>query len=182
MTAITQAILNTPPWVWLLFAFLMFLGIRALKPSTTSLPRLAILPAVFFVWGVSGVVAAYGIRPLSIIAWLAAFVIGVGCGTLLARATTLEADRTNGLVRIAGGPSDAHPHPRDLRGQVCLRLPARDAASVVRGGTLVDVGDCPVGRSLRHVHGPSCRTLASLSFGPAGGFDGYLSHERSAQA
>jgi hypothetical protein len=105
MTALTQAILNTPPWVWLLFAFLMFLGVRALKPSTTSLPRLAILPAVFFVWGVYGVIAAYGVHASSIAAWLAAFVIGVGCGTLLARTTTLEADRTNGRVRVAGGPS-----------------------------------------------------------------------------
>ena len=96
---------GTPLWVWALFAFLVFLGLRAFRTSTTSLPRLAILPGVFFVWGIYGVVAAFGATPSHLGVWLAAFVVGIGCGTLLARATTLEADRANGLVRIAGGPS-----------------------------------------------------------------------------
>jgi hypothetical protein len=99
-------ILNgTPLWVWGLFAFLIFLGLRAFRTSTTSLPRLAILPSVFFVWGVYGVIAAFGATPSHLGVWLAAFVVGVGAGTLLARAARLEADHVNGLVRIAGGPS-----------------------------------------------------------------------------
>jgi hypothetical protein len=96
---------NTPLWVWGLFAFLLFLGLRALRTSTTSFVRLAILPSVFFAWGVYGVIAAFGAAPPQLGVWLAAFVVGIGCGVLFARATALEADHINGLVRIAGGPS-----------------------------------------------------------------------------
>ena len=96
---------GTPLWVWALFAFLVFLGLRAFRTSTTSLGRLAILPAVFFVWGLYGIITVFGATPSHIGVWLAASAVGLGCGTLLARAARLEADRANGLVRIAGGSS-----------------------------------------------------------------------------
>jgi fucose permease len=42
-----QIIIITPLWVWVLLAFLLYLGIRALRPGTAPLWRIAILPALF---------------------------------------------------------------------------------------------------------------------------------------
>ena len=63
MNMVLQIVVNTPPWVWVLLAFLLFLGIRALQPSTAPLWRIAILPTVFCVWGVSGLFSLHKPTP-----------------------------------------------------------------------------------------------------------------------
>lgn len=104
MNTALQVVINTPPWVWALLAFLLFLGIRALRPSTAPLWRIAILPAVFCVWGVSGLFSLHKPTPERIVPWLAAMVIGAGIGMAIARLQPVRADRTRGLVRVPGGP------------------------------------------------------------------------------
>jgi hypothetical protein len=47
MQFMIEVIARTPYWVWALLAFLLFVGTRALRPTTASFPRLAILPLVF---------------------------------------------------------------------------------------------------------------------------------------
>ena len=85
MAMIAEILARTPWWVWLLFLFLLWIGARALRPATMPFWRLAILPAVFLVWGLQGLVARY---PLG---WDVFFVGGdqvVG----LPRTTVLEED------------------------------------------------------------------------------------------
>ena len=47
---------NTPPWVFALLALLIWQGCTALRPSAQPLPRMLIMPAVFFLMGVSRLV------------------------------------------------------------------------------------------------------------------------------
>ena len=95
-------IAGTPLWVWALLAFLLFIGIRGLKSTTASFARLAILPIVFLVWGLSGFATNYGFRPFGIAVWIAALVVGAGFGWLLARSIEIRADRERGLIRLPG--------------------------------------------------------------------------------
>lgn len=104
MTTALQIIVNTPPWVWVLLAFLLFLGIRALRPGTAPLWRIAILPAVFCVWGVSGLFSLHTPTPGRVLPWLAAIAVGVGIGMAIARLQPIRADKKRGLVRVPGGP------------------------------------------------------------------------------
>jgi hypothetical protein len=46
--SILRIISGTPLKVWILFVFLLFLGVRALRPSTVSVWRIALLPTFFF--------------------------------------------------------------------------------------------------------------------------------------
>lgn len=41
---------RTPLWVWALFAFLLYRGIRALRPRQVSVTRTFLLPVLFLVW------------------------------------------------------------------------------------------------------------------------------------
>jgi len=41
---------RTPPWVWALFAVLVYRGIRALRPRRMSVARTFLLPILFLVW------------------------------------------------------------------------------------------------------------------------------------
>jgi hypothetical protein len=95
-------ITGTPLWVWALLAFLLFIGIRGVRPTTASFARLAILPVVFLAWGLSGFATSYGLRPVGIAVWIAALVIGVGFGWLVARSIEIHADKERGLVRLPG--------------------------------------------------------------------------------
>jgi hypothetical protein len=47
---------NTPPWVFALLALLIWQGCTALRPSSQPLPRMLIMPAVFFLMGLSRLV------------------------------------------------------------------------------------------------------------------------------
>ncbi len=97
-----EAVIRTPVWVWALLAFLLFIGIRGLRPTVASFGRLLILPAVFLVWGLSGFATSYGFRPIGIAVWLAALVVGAGIGWLVARSIEIHADKERGFIRLPG--------------------------------------------------------------------------------
>src|SRR5438132_11999368 len=48
-----QVLIHTPLWVFPLFAYLVWLGIKAMRPRTTTIQRSLIVPAVFIIWGLS---------------------------------------------------------------------------------------------------------------------------------
>ena len=48
-----QILIHTPLWVFPLFGYLVWQGIKAMQPRTTSIWRALIVPAVFIVWGLS---------------------------------------------------------------------------------------------------------------------------------
>lgn len=43
---------QTPWWVFILFAYVLFIGIKALSTRTLPASKLAVAPAIFAVWGV----------------------------------------------------------------------------------------------------------------------------------
>ena len=49
-------LINTPPWVFALLALLIWQGCTALRPNAQPLPRMLIIPAVFFLMGLSRLV------------------------------------------------------------------------------------------------------------------------------
>lgn len=102
MRTLLQIVAGTPLWVWTLFALLVFLGLRALRP-TAPLWRIAILPTAFFVWGLAGVVASNGLLAQRAIPWLAALGAGTLIGWMIAARRPIRADRTNHLVQVPGG-------------------------------------------------------------------------------
>ncbi|HJU30247.1 MAG TPA: DUF6622 family protein [Hyphomicrobiaceae bacterium] len=99
-----QILVNTPVWVWVLLAFLLFLGVRALRPTIAPLWRTALLPSAFFLWGLSSLYELHGLRYERVLPWLAAVAGGTIVGLLIARTQTIQADKTRHLVRTAGGP------------------------------------------------------------------------------
>ena len=48
-----QILTHTPIWAWVLLAWLIWQGIRAMRPRTGTIGRALIVPAVFIVWGLS---------------------------------------------------------------------------------------------------------------------------------
>lgn len=46
MTPLLHSIKNTPPYVWLILAYLLFIGIKSLRTHIVYLPKLFLLPVI----------------------------------------------------------------------------------------------------------------------------------------
>ena len=95
----TGILVNTPLWVWGLLLLLVWLGSLSLKRRRMPLRRVAIVPAVFIVWGLSGLIGrpfeAATIAALWLAGLAAALPVGVATGPRI-----LGADRAGRSVEL----------------------------------------------------------------------------------
>lgn len=96
---------GTPVWVWGLLAALIGLGLSRLRTRVTGVWRLAIVPMVFLLWGLSSLVIRSMSLPVVSLAWLAGFLVGGMIGWLTFRATGIDVDRRVRRLRMPGGAS-----------------------------------------------------------------------------
>ena len=90
---LVDVLTHTPPWVWALFAFVLFMGWQRTRDRIVPLWRLLVLPAILLVVTASGWIGA-GLDGLPTI--LAGFAAGGTAGWLLVRggsAKRLEGNR-----------------------------------------------------------------------------------------
>jgi len=95
-----QILTHTPIWVFPLFAYLVWLGIKARRPRTVTIWRSLIVPAVFIVWGLSRLVSRQQDVMWPLLSWgtAAALLLVVG----LATAQPFELDHTTGEIKRPG--------------------------------------------------------------------------------
>ncbi len=100
MQFVIGVITHTPLWAWILLAYLVWQGIKATQPRTTTIWRALIVPAIFIVWGLSrlGFGQQAGIAPL--VAWIAAALVLLPVGVLTPR--PFEVDHASGQIVRAG--------------------------------------------------------------------------------
>jgi len=72
---------HTPVWVWVLFAFLVSRGAVALREREIQPGRALVVPIVFLVWGLAGLIESRGLG-----FDLALFVVGLAAGVFGGRA------------------------------------------------------------------------------------------------
>jgi len=72
MTTAYQILTQTPLWVWILLAYLIWQGMQAMQPRTTPIWRALILPVVFIVWGVSRIGFGHQASAWPLVVWIAA--------------------------------------------------------------------------------------------------------------
>jgi hypothetical protein len=82
---ILQILQRTPPWVFVLFAALLVLGVLQSRPRELGATRVAVLPAIFLAWSLFGVWSAFGLEPLAFGGWLC----GIGAALLINRLARL---------------------------------------------------------------------------------------------
>ncbi len=97
---VIEAILGTPWWAWVGLAYLLFIGIRALKPSIKRIQNILILPTIFLILSLQGLFRSFTLLNLTI--WLFAVCIGAGFSLLLHKSISIKADRINHLIALPG--------------------------------------------------------------------------------
>jgi hypothetical protein len=97
----TGVLSHTPLWVWALLALLVWLGSLGLRRRRMALRRVAIVPLVFILWGLSGLAA----RPFDAATIAAFWLGGLILGTMLGLATSprlISVDRARREVSLPG--------------------------------------------------------------------------------
>lgn len=67
---------HTPVWVWVLFIFLISRGIKARRPATVTLERLAIIPGIFLIWDIYDLIVYRTLTPGTVALWTAGILAG----------------------------------------------------------------------------------------------------------
>lgn len=104
MDGIVAALEHTPWWVFVIFLFVTMRGVSALQTRTVEISRLAILPAIFAIWGGYSLFNLFGLDPEAIGIFALALLIGAIVGLALSRHGAVRADQANGLVEVSGSP------------------------------------------------------------------------------
>jgi len=89
---------HTPIWVWLVLAFLLVRGIKAMKPGETSLGKLAIVPVLFTAWGMWSISGRYPGSCQAWALWLIGIAAGAAIGWALLRKLQLRVAPTTGAL------------------------------------------------------------------------------------
>lgn len=78
-----QILTNTPRWVWVLLAALLWLGLSQTRPRSASLERITLLPLAMMGWSLYGTIMAFGATPSVLLCWLMA--CALTCALVLTR-------------------------------------------------------------------------------------------------
>ncbi|MEC5320838.1 DUF6622 family protein [Brenneria populi subsp. brevivirga] len=76
---------HTPSWAWILLAYLIYAGRKALQPRRQSLRRLLVLPIVFLCWGASSILHTLALREIVVAGFLLALIVGLCLGWMLGK-------------------------------------------------------------------------------------------------
>jgi hypothetical protein len=91
---------GTPIWVFALFGYLVWVGIKGLTVSERKVSRVWITPAIFIAWGVIGLLMRPGAIAGNLLHWFIAALAGSGLGLLLR--VPLQIDASRNLVVQSG--------------------------------------------------------------------------------
>ncbi len=94
---IIHVLQGTPVWVWAVLALIVWRGVGRLRTQDRALGRLAILPALFLLWGLTGLWQQAG-APVALLMWLVAASAGAWFGVRAANRLEIR----DGKVRQPG--------------------------------------------------------------------------------
>ncbi|MCK7453675.1 DUF6622 family protein [Enterobacter chengduensis] len=86
---LTGILTHTPVWVWVLFVFLVSRGIRARRPATVTLEKLAVIPTIFLLWDIYDLVMYRSLSVTTLSMWFAGILAGAALGYVLIRPTAV---------------------------------------------------------------------------------------------
>lgn len=111
MEGILLLLQHTPVWVFALLAALIALGVQGLRPRSLPLWRVMIVPTVFILWGVLGIVTRSAAFPIGVIDWLIAAAAGFAIAWRTTRLKGVQFDQRRRQVLL---PASGVPLARNL--------------------------------------------------------------------
>lgn len=86
---ISGILIHTPFWVYLILLFLISRGLKARKPATVALEKLAIIPAIFLLWDIYDLLVFRTLTLATGSLWLMGLLSGAAMGYILSKRTVV---------------------------------------------------------------------------------------------
>lgn len=102
MADIITALKNTPIWVYLLFCYLIYIGLSACKARRAHILKLAILPAIFIGLLLQTLLADVGISTMTLSVGLLGLLIGATIGWLMVWRAKIEVEPQKFVLLMPG--------------------------------------------------------------------------------
>lgn len=96
---VSQIIVHTPFWVWVLFVYLIKRGISLTKDGPTYIPKSCIMPGIFIVWGLERVFTVFNYPIASFATYAFSVCTGAFVGFVLYSKTEAYYLKSNQLYR-----------------------------------------------------------------------------------
>jgi hypothetical protein len=95
---------HTPWWVYLLFIYLMIIGVKALKTQIKPFSITLIMPVVFTIMSIESILALQHLNPLYefLIFTLSLLLVGGSLGYFLALQQNVQIDKEHKLIKLPG--------------------------------------------------------------------------------
>ena len=92
---------GTPWWVYVIFIYLMYVGIKASRSQELPITRLIIVPLIFIVWSLYSLYVRYGFNVLTASLWITSLIVGASIGWLVL-SRGIRINKHNKLVYLPG--------------------------------------------------------------------------------
>ena len=102
MEALLDALENTPWYVYLIFLYVVYIGIISLRPRTVNYRVIFILPTVLTLWSLSASYERWDGGLLGFGIWAFSLLIGMVIGWLILRFYKLRVDKGRGTITLPG--------------------------------------------------------------------------------
>lgn len=99
MNGLLDILTHTPVWVWLLLAYLLYVGFKATRTHVLSLSKLFIMPVIFM--GLKYTV----VMSNSFFVYIVYLLIGVGIGWMVAKKTPIQILKDLKSIQLPGNYS-----------------------------------------------------------------------------
>lgn len=98
MEITNQFIINTPFWVWVLLVYLIVRGIKARKPASTTLVKIATLPVLFTLIGFCDLFLIYPLNLTTSVSWCAGIIFGACVGWYMIEIKKITINKKNKTI------------------------------------------------------------------------------------
>ena len=93
---------GAPAWIWFVFGYLLFIGIKATEKRSVPIFLITIIPTIFFIISIKSVLSIYGFNLIFLSYWTIATLIGCLIGIIITNKTNVIVDKQNQSIEIPG--------------------------------------------------------------------------------
>jgi hypothetical protein len=102
LAMIIDILRHTPPWVFVVLALLVVLGVRRLRANALHPRQLLILPVVMTALSAFGLWQVFGANTVAVAAWIAVFAAALAVGWSLSAQDGVQYSATTNRIHVPG--------------------------------------------------------------------------------
>jgi len=100
--AVWQALIHTPWWVYLIFFYCMFIGVKALKGGVVPFGKMVVIPIIFTYLSLETVYNNFHLDMFVVTTYGISILVGIIVGLVIANVVGLQVDNKKWLLKLPG--------------------------------------------------------------------------------